>query len=297
MKAKSRIWLGVLTLCVVLAGFRLASVSPLPPAAYYSGNLPYVIAHQGGNGLRPGNTIVAFNKAMELGVDVLEMDVHASVDGQLVLIHDTTVERTTNGSGDVSSLTLVELKALDAAYHWPFNRSDSRPFRNSGVQIPLLSEVLQSFPDKRYVIEIKQFQPSIVQELCNMLTQFQVLDRTMVASTDGDTIRNFRQRCPRVATSSYSNEIAWFLAFHHTGLLAMYQAVSNAFQVPTHFGSYQLIDKSFVDGARSAGLHIEAWTINDVKTMQVMLDAGVSGVITDYPDKLLELMEKIREGE
>ncbi len=297
MKTRRGLWTGLLLICVLVVGVRLAMVTPVSPVAYYSGTLPYVIAHQGGDGLRPGNTMSAFTNAMQLGVDVLEMDVHASLDGQLVLIHDTTVDRTTNGSGSVSRLTLMELKSLDAAYHWPYKRSDERPFRNSGVQIPLLSEVLQSFPDTRYVIEIKQFQPSIVLDLCTMLTDHDVLDQTLVASTDGETILDFRQRCPTVATSSYADEITWFLAFHYTGLLRLYQAVSNAFQVPTHFEGYELIDKKFVEGARSRGMHVEAWTINEVGTMQGLLDAGVSGIITDYPDRLLALMDKLRAGE
>ena len=297
MKAKSLFWLALLSICILLVGIRLANVSPLPPVAYYSGSMPYVIAHQGGDGLRPGNTMHAFQHAMDLGVDVLEMDVHASLDGQLVLIHDTTVDRTTNGKGSISGQTLMELKALDAAFHWPYERLEERPYRNSGVQIPLLSEVLQSFPDTRYVIEIKQFQPSIVKDLCNMLTDYKVLDRALVASTDGETILAFRQACPTVATSSYSNEIAWFLVSHHTGLLALYQAVSNAFQVPTHLGSYALIDQKFVESARTRGVHVEAWTINDVETMHSLIDAGVSGIITDYPDKLLALTSRTRKGE
>ena len=283
--------------CVLVVGIRFAMGSEMPPVAYYSGAMPYAIAHQGGDGLRPGNTMPAFNNAMELGVDVLEMDVHASLDGQLVLIHDTTLERTTDGEGSVSAKTLMELKALDAAFHWPYKRSDKRPYRNSGVQIPLLSEVLNSFPDTRYVIEIKQFKPSIVLDLCAMLTDYDVLDRTLVASTDGATILSFRQHCPTVATSSYSTEITWFVAFHYTWLLPLYQAHSNAFQVPTHFEGYQLIDKSFVEAARSRGLHVEAWTINDVETMQNLLDAGVSGIITDYPDRLLVLLDNWRRDE
>jgi len=297
MKSSIRFWLAVLSIGVLFVVYRLMIVSPLAPMAYFSGDMPYVIAHQGGDGLRPGNTMRAFENAMTLGVDVLEMDVHASSDGELVLIHDTTLDRTTNGSGNVKDFTLRQIKALDAGFHWPHDPSDGHPFRNTGVQVPQLSEVLKAFPETRYIIEIKQFKPSIVQALCRTLGRFSVLDRTVVASTDADTMLDFREQCPGVATSSYSSEITWFLAFHYTGLIDLYAPVSNVFQVPTHFKNYQLITESFVNNAKKQGVFIDAWTINKVATMRKLLEAGVSGIITDYPDRLLGLMDEMREGQ
>ena len=297
MKSWSRMWKSLLGIIVLLLVYRFATVSTLEPVAYFSGKLPYVIAHQGGDGLRPGNTMHAFENAMALGVDVLEMDVHASLDGELVLIHDTTLDRTTNGSGYVKDLTLSELKALDAGYYWPYDKPGKHPFRNSGVQIALLSEVLESFPDTRYIIEIKQFQPSVVKPLCQILESYNVLNTALVASTDADTMLAFRKQCPGVATSSFSSEITWFLAYHYTGLIALYQGVSNAFQVPTHFNGLELIDEKFIAHARQRGVHVDAWTINTVETMQRLLDAGVSGIITDYPDRLVGLMNQNQEDQ
>ena len=107
-----------------------------------------VMAHRGGKQLRPENTLIAFRNAVELGVDALELDVHATRDGALVVIHDSTVDRTTDGTGAVSNFTLEEITALDAGYNWsPGADSDDNPYRGTGVTIPTLEEVLSAFPN------------------------------------------------------------------------------------------------------------------------------------------------------
>jgi glycerophosphoryl diester phosphodiesterase len=115
---------------------------------------PLNIAHRGGMGLAPENTINAFEKAVSHGSEIFELDVHATRDGEIVVIHDDTVDRTTNGSGRVNDLTLAEAQQLDAAYHYTADKGRSFPLRGKGLRIPTLKEIFQAFPDCRINIEI-----------------------------------------------------------------------------------------------------------------------------------------------
>ncbi len=131
---------------------------------YYVGaTRTLVIAHQGGDGVWPGDTMFAFEKAVEIGSDVLEKDAHITKDGQIVLMHDEEVDRTTDGTGLIEELTLDEIKNLDAAYDWTIDDGKTFPYRGQGIQVPTLDEVFQRFPNMRYVIEIKQTQNPIDQ--------------------------------------------------------------------------------------------------------------------------------------
>ncbi|MEJ2679856.1 MAG: glycerophosphodiester phosphodiesterase family protein, partial [Gemmatimonadota bacterium] len=115
---------------------------------------PLLIAHRGGAGLAPENTMAAFRQAVDRWpVDMMELDVHATADGHCVVIHDPTVDRTTNGQGVVAALSLAELQTLDAGYR--FELDGEQPFRDRGVRIPTLDEVLDALPDMRLTIEVK----------------------------------------------------------------------------------------------------------------------------------------------
>src|SRR5215216_4137443 len=127
-----------------------------PPTNYYIGApRTAVIAHQGGEGVWPGDTLFAFQKAVEIGADVLEMDAHITKDGEIVLMHDETVDDTTDGAGLIEDMTLVEIKQLDAAYDWSLDDGQTFPYRGQRVQVPTLRELFEKFPDMRYLIEIK----------------------------------------------------------------------------------------------------------------------------------------------
>ena len=127
----------------------------MPEHPFLAGGNPLVMAHRGGQGLWPPNTLFAFERAVEMGADILEMDIHASADGVLIVHHDDTVDRTTNGSGAIRDHTLTELKELDAGYHWSADGGETYPFRGKGMRIPTLEEVLEAFPKTRLNIDIK----------------------------------------------------------------------------------------------------------------------------------------------
>jgi glycerophosphoryl diester phosphodiesterase len=255
---------------------------------------PLVIAHRGGAGLWPENTVYAFERASELGVDVLELDVRASSDGQLVVIHDERVERTTDGAGAVAALTLEELKRLDAGYRWTPDGGRTFPLRARGLTVPTLAEVFERFPHARFNIEPKQETPSVVEPLCRLLRERGMTGSVLVASFRRHVMEEFRAVCPEVATSASTAEATRFLALYKTGLGNSYSPVMSALQVPEYAGSMPVLTRGFVEAAHGRGLEVHAWTINDAGDMRRLLEVGVDGIITDYPDRLLELLGRRR---
>jgi glycerophosphoryl diester phosphodiesterase len=250
-----------------------------------------VIAHQGGNHLWPDNTMLAFRNAVELGVDVLEMDVHRSSDGVLVVIHDETVDRTTNGSGLVKELTLAEIRGLDAAYRWPHHReTDEYPYRGQGVKIPTLEEVLREFPDIPMTIEIKQDDPPMVREFGELLQRYDREQNTIVASFHPQVMREFRASFPDFATSGVEPEIRTFYVMKTIFAGWLYPPPMEAFQVPETSGDLRVITPRFVRAAQRRGINVQVWTINDAESMRRILDAGVDGLLTDRPDLLLDAL-------
>src|SRR5215207_10956636 len=148
-----------------------------PENQYYAGvTHPLVIAHQGGDGVWPGNTMYAFDKAVEIGADVLEMDAHITKDREIVLMHDESVDRTTDGTGLIEDLTLAEIQQLDAAYKWTNDEGQTFPFRGKGIQVPKLEEVFERFPQTRYVIEIKLTKNLIDRPFCNLIRAYNMQD-------------------------------------------------------------------------------------------------------------------------
>jgi glycerophosphoryl diester phosphodiesterase len=251
---------------------------------------PLLMAHRGGGGLWPENTMYAFERAEAMHVDVLEMDVHSTADGVLVVIHDSTVDRTTDGTGAVQDLTLAEIKALDAAYSWSSDDGKTYPYRGQGIAVPALKEVFAAFPAQPMNVEIKQAEPSIAAPLCQMIRELGMAHRVLVASFHDQVMEEFRQECPEVATSASENEVVVLFVVSNTFLGAAYSPTAQSVQVPEYRSQLHVLTPSLVDTSHSRNLKIHAWTINEVEDMRRMLDLGVDGIITDYPDRLLQLL-------
>jgi glycerophosphoryl diester phosphodiesterase len=263
---------------------------PAPDYPFFAQEGVMVIAHQGGEELRPSNTMVAFEHAVALGVDVLEMDIHASQDGVLVVMHDDTVDRTTDGNGRLQDLTLAQIKQLDAGYYWTDDDGQSYPYRGQGITVPTLEELFIAFPDMRMNIEIKQKSPSIVQPLCDLLRQYNMPDKVLIPSFHPETMTEFRDKCPGVATSMTEPEIRRFFALNTVFLGSLFGPPGEAFQVPEYSGDLHVVTPRFVRGAHGQNVAVHVWTVDDPADMQRLIDAGVDGIITDRPDLLLELL-------
>lgn len=255
---------------------------------------PLVFAHQGGENLWPSNTLFAFDQAVALGVDVLDTDMHVTRDGVLVLIHDETVDRTTNGTGAIRDLTLAEVQQLDAGYRFSLDDGQTFPFRGQGLTIPTLEELFQAYPQMRFGIEIKQTEPvATAQRFCALMRQYDMQDQVLVSSFRQANMDAFREECPEVATSATEDEVRLFYILFRLGLSDTLTPIYHSFQVPERSGGIHILTPGFVAAARRRGLAVQPWTINEVADMQRILALGVDGINTDNPDRLLDLLTQV----
>lgn len=283
---------GFLVLLILVCVVLVLLARPATDRAFFGQfeRYPLVMAHQGGNGLWPGNTGYAFERAVALGVDVLEMDMHSTADGVLVVIHDSTVDRTTDGTGPVQGLTLAELKALDAGYDWSPDDGQTYPYRGQGITVPTVEEVFAAFPAMPMNIEIKQSEPSLAAPFCKLIRDYDMAGRVLVASFDAQAIGEFRRECPEVATSFGESEVIALFALSKILLEATYSPRAEAVQVPEYRSGLHVLTPRFVAASHGRNLQVHAWTINEIDDMRRLVDLGVDGIITDYPDRLMQLL-------
>jgi glycerophosphoryl diester phosphodiesterase len=228
-----------------------------------------------------------------MGVDVLETDMHSTADGALVLIHDPTVNRTTNGSGMVNQLSLKQLKDLDAGYRWSRDGGRSFPFRGQGITVPTLEDVFSACPEARFNIDIKQARPSLAKRFCGAIRDFGMEARVMVASFSSRALGEFRRACPYIATSASKGEAR---LFYLVSILWPWAAATPAgcyaLQVPLTRNGLRVMARRFLTSAHRRNLHVHAWTVNQAAEMEQLIRLGVDGIVTDYPDRLLAVRDR-----
>lgn len=271
--------------------------SGAPRRPFLQGPHPLAFAHRGGSLLWPENTMLAFRGAVEMGYRYLETDLHATRDGVLVLIHDDTLERVTDGSGPVWEHTLAELQRFDAGYHFSPDGGRTYPYRGQGATVPTLEEVVEAFPDVRLNVEIKQArlsgrqeQPPVVAAVVDFIEKRGLQDRLLVASFRDRLVREFRRHSGgRVATSAAQGEAVRFWLASRLRLERLLRIPYDALQVPTRYGSLTVVDRRFVEAAHRCGLEVHVWTVDEPGEMRRLLDMGVDGLMSDRPDLLLEV--------
>lgn len=265
--------------------------------AYFDHEKPLVIAHQGGEHLAPSSTLEAFRNAQELGVDVVEFDIHMTKDEYLVAIHDPTVDRTTNGTGVVNEMTLEEIQSLDAGMYFKDLDGDYS-YRSQGVYIPTVEEVFEEIPHMYWNIEIKDTNdPSlyrtIAEKLWDVIQQYKLEEQVLFAAFDQEIIDIVLDVTNGEAlVSGGRGEVTKFVILHKLFLNGLYRPQVNALQIPTEDSRINLKDKKLIRGAMKKGMEVHYWTINDVETMQELIDLGADGIITDRPDLLIELLKR-----
>lgn len=260
-----------------------------------------IIAHQGGNLERPDETLLALEYALAVPSDILEFDIHLSKDHHLILMHDSRVDRTTDGQGAITDLTLDELKQFNAANWWPYHgpsdmdsresrSSDEFPFRQHKLSIATLKEVFDRFPDVAMLIEIKSTNPKAIQLFGEMIEHYQRWDKVIVASFNTDTLNQFRSRYPQAATAATALEVTSFVLLSKLGLTAFYSPKANALQVPMQAEGIDIVTPRFVTAAHQRGMQVHVWTLNTKAEMQRAIEMGVDGIITDRPKMLRRLI-------
>ena len=264
---------------------------------YVTHDRPLFFAHRGGAGLAPENTLVAYENGLALGADALELDIHTTRDDQIVVIHDPTIDRTTDGAGPVASYTLDELRRFDAGYRFTPVGAQTYPYRGQGVTIPTLREVFARFPDVRINIDLKQDTPTSGQRLWELLQEMGAADRVMVGAFEPATMTAFRRLTGgRVATAASPREVRNFLLF---GVLfrapGWLRPAYDALQVPEVYRGIRVVSPGSVAAAHELGLDVHVWTVDDRATMDRLLDWGVDGLMSDRPDILAEAMADVAQ--
>lgn len=242
------------------------------------------VAHQGGNLLRPGNTVLAFEHALEVGADVLEMDLWLSADDEIVVIHDATVDRTTDGEGRVDEHTLAELTELDAAYNWSPD-GETYPYRGEGVTIPTLAEVLETFPETPLLLEPKH-ESVPPATLLAYLSDHDRLDDVVIGAFEDDVLREVRELAPGVPTGLGPREGRQFVKTKRPN--------EPRYDPPGEllFPPYDIVDRAVVAKAHRVGLEVLPWTVNEREEMERLVDAGADGIITDDPETLADVIDE-----
>ena len=257
---------------------------------------PLIIAHRGGGGVAPENSQVAFDHAATLPQVVgLETDVHMTKDGVLIVAHDADVDRMTEGRGMIRDMTFEELRRLDLGYRFSLD-GETYPFRGQGLVYMTLEEMITRYPDHIINIDLKQHEPVVVERFVRLMRQYDMQERIVVGSFDTLSIKRLRQLMPDVATCASYSEIARFYVLNRARMSQLWWHQCAVMQVPENDGRLKLITPEFIRNVQARGVQIHIWTVNEVAQMERLLQWGVDGLITDYPERAIELVEKYKQA-
>ncbi len=252
---------------------------------YFSVEHPIRLAHRGSRVLWPENTMRAFSGAVdELGYAYLEIDVRLTADRVPVVVHDATLDRTTDGTGKVADYTLAELGSFDAAYH--FDSDHDYPLRGTGIGISPLEELYRTWPEVRLNIDLKG--PDEEWAVAEAIRLADAEHRTLVGSFVDRRISRFRRITQgRVAVSAGPTTSAAMWSASRAGRTTRRKV--QAYQLPFDYRGFK-VDRKLVDAVHRAGAHLHLWTVNEADDMRRFLDLGVDGIVTDRPDILNEVV-------
>ena len=256
-----------------------------------------VIGHRGAAGVAPENTIPSIERAVLAGSHAVEIDVHASADGHLVAIHDPTVDRTTDGTGEVEEMRLAEIRALDAGYAFTADLGRTFPFRGRGVAIPTLDAAVEAAGALPVVIEVKSTRAGLA--LAEWLRARRASDgdggRFIVGGFErSDVAPAAAEAESRCATRA---DLIPFILLGKLGLPGPLPEGIDAVMLPIRKGPLRLVTPRFVRRAHREGLGVFVWTIDRPPVMRRLLDIGVDGLISNVPGRVRRILaERRAEG-
>jgi len=256
------------------------------------------IAHRGLSAYAPEHTMASYQLAKNLNADYLEIDLQMTKDGKLIAMHDTTVNRTTDGKGQVKDLTLKEIKQLDAGSWFNQKNPDRAKAKYEGLEVPTLEEIFKKFgKNANYYIETKSpsLYPEMENELVRLIEKYKLADsknhpnRVVIQSFSKESLLNIHElnpELPLVQLISYKNPAVATDA--EIAELKSYAVGAGM--------NYRMIDEAYVKKMRDAGLWVHPYTVNDPADMQKLLDWGVNGMFTDYADVLKKVLKQQKEN-
>jgi glycerophosphoryl diester phosphodiesterase len=243
---------------------------------------PLAFAHRGGAALRPENTLEAFDHGLSFGADGLELDVHLSRDGIVVVHHDDTLERTTNARGPVAALSADELARVDAGYRFTTAPS-AYPYRGRGIGVPRFRAVLERYPQALIIVELKTPDAELARKTIDAIRDAEAVDRVVLGSFYWRALDAARRYEPRIATGAAREETRWAL-YRSRIRWPLGRTKYREFQVPVKAGTTVIVTPQFIAHAHRAGLPVRVWTVNEAAEMEQLLRWGADSVISDRPD-------------
>jgi glycerophosphoryl diester phosphodiesterase len=249
------------------------------------------ISHRGGAHLAPENTLVAFGAAVERWrTDMLELDVHLSRDGALVVSHDPTVQRCTDGEGRIAELRWAELERLDAGHHFSRDGGRTHPFRGRGVKLPLFREVLRAFPGTPLNVEVKAEARGIEAEVASLVRGEGAVDRVCLGSELDDLAARLAEALPEACHFYPRDALTALVVAIKSGAELPDDPRYQVLDMPLDYGDVRLIDRELLAAARQIGRWVNVWTVDDAPTMRALVALGVGGIMTDRPDLLRSIL-------
>lgn len=280
----SAVWALIAAMLLVACGGSVKDAGPANPTSPFLSDRFLNIAHRGGARLRPEHTLVAYDHALAIGADVIEFDLHATSDGVIVILHDVTVDRTTDGRGAVRQMTFAELRQLDAGYRFTRDGGQTFPWRGQGLTIPTLEEALDRFQGKPLSVEIKQREPAIATRVVEIFLARGIVDTAVFAAFPTEPIQQLRARAPSAMTAMTANELIEFSLLSEA-TLETYMPPARFIQPPRDAVTPELLAQ-----AHALGLKMHPWTVNNDADMRTLIQMGVDGMFTDDPVLLNEVL-------
>jgi len=258
--------------------------------AFSPGAETRVIGHRGAAGAAPENTLVAVRHGVAVGSDAVEVDVHASACGSLVVIHDPTLDRTTDGSGPVEARTLDQLREFDAGFRFTPDRGRSYPFRDTGVVIPTLDDVLDAAGALPVIVEVKSEAAGAI--LGGWLAGRTDRDRIIVGGFSRVAVAPAAAQASMMCASE--DDLRGYVLFGKLGLRRRLPAGVDATMVPVRHRSIRVVTRSFVRRTHDQGVGVFVWTVNRPDEIRRLFDLGVDGIISDFPAIVRRVVEEGR---
>ncbi|RNF40698.1 glycerophosphodiester phosphodiesterase [Planococcus salinus] len=278
----------------------IANPQSRPTKKVLNYNQPVVLAHRGGAGIAPENSMAAFTASAELGVHGFEIDIRLTNDEEIIVFHDEYLDRTTDGAGKVSDMTLEKLRSFELGYHFT-DLNGQHSYRGKGERIVTLRELLEKFPQMHVNIEMKDspetYEGSLLpSKLWRLIESMEVQDRVVVASFYDEQIDRFNLYAQnRIALGAGENEVRKAYSAFTSQFGHLYQPRADVFQIPVKSSVFRLDSPRFIAFLESRNVPVHYWTIDEADAMRALLAAGAKGIITDRPDIAVEVVSEIED--
>ena len=266
---------------------RVATATVLSTLIYSQAFAIDILAHRGASGEYPQSTQLAFEKALEQGADVLELDVHLSADNRIIINHDADLVRNVDIEDEIEDLTLAEIKQLDAGHEFTLDDGESYPFRNQGHVLLSLSELFELYPYERFNVEMKANDKDLAETLWQVISDYQMQDKVVVAAQKKKVMKHFRKVSDgQVKTSATIGELIGASLAWSSGWGWAYKPKFDVAQLP-----YAITTKPYVRFFQKKGVTVDVWTVNKQSHIERSIDMEVDGIIGDYPGRIYQALE------